>query len=833
MGILTSYLGNQMGSNPSASTGDFLANYFGNQLSNSNNQNPQANVKPESTTISYNDDGTTQVTHKQTIGKDSAPAATMPQPQVQPVAPVMPQSFQQATQQPQPQATPVQGAQPFQNATQASNAPVAPVQPQAQPYTPPQAPQGTFGNMIQAESGGQQYGPNGQILTSPKGAQGIAQIMPATGANPGYGIAPATPQELATPQGNLQFGQRYFEGMYNKFGQDPEKAAAAYNAGPGTIEKAMRQADQSGGTWKDYVPEETKGYLAKVFPEGEKTNKKIGPIIAGIPSSDVGMTPEEQAIHHIALNSGDVNALGMGTYAGDHLIDPATKKAYADEHATQLEKNKLQKEAEKKVQEIVANGGVGMQRALKEEGEEGSYVKAYLFHRLGLTDLAKNEQQKLGAGDMWGQTMVDGKPAWVKYNGQGAPVKGYTESGELTGQQLIKTLNMKGVEQHTGKMQDVTTGNIYYEQTTPMGPRLVDNQGNVYSGSSANLRAYGIGSDVATKNIIQLQTLRNNLLNLPQLEQAKYLAKFNAENGTSYDLPTVVNSQAPMTAGPNQAPITGAQPTAPQAQPGPVQQGVANQTGGTMPQGGPVAPQQAPQQAPVQRPAVPGQAPQAMPGAQAPVQGPSPYPGIPGVGAPPVPFAGESPAAFAARKKIYDEELGKHAAAVAKIKESLPDTMANADNILRTVNDVVNHPGFETNVGLKGVTGYLQLPGTEARNWQAKYQQLKGQEFLDAFKGLKGGGSISDKEGAAATSAIAALNDPGISEEEFKRNSQILTDTVKRGANRARQMAGQEPEVKYMLGDQDDAHKKAAYEWAKSHPNDKRSPEILSKLGVS
>jgi len=72
MGILTSYLGNQMGSNPSASTGDFLANYFGNQLSNSNNQNPQANVKPESTTISYNDDGTTQVTHKQTIGKDSA-----------------------------------------------------------------------------------------------------------------------------------------------------------------------------------------------------------------------------------------------------------------------------------------------------------------------------------------------------------------------------------------------------------------------------------------------------------------------------------------------------------------------------------------------------------------------------------------------------------------------------------------------------------------------------------------------------------------------------------------------------------------------------------------
>ena len=143
------------------------------------------------------------------------------------------------------------------------------------------------------------------------------------------------------------------------------------------------------------------------------------------------------------------------------MIDPATKRAYADEHATQLEKNKMQAEAEKKVQQIVANGGAGMQRALKEEGEEGSYLKAYLFHRLGLTDLAKNEQQKLGAGDMWGQTIVDGKPAWVKYNGQGAPVKGYNSEGELSSKDLINTLNMKGVTQHTGKMQDVTTGEIY------------------------------------------------------------------------------------------------------------------------------------------------------------------------------------------------------------------------------------------------------------------------------------------------------------------------------------------------------------------------------------
>jgi len=866
MGILTSYLGNQMGDNPSSS-GDFLSSYFGQHLANANaNATPQANATPKTTTISTDESGDTTVTQKQTITKDQKEAAQsqmVPPPAInlQPSGGFAPQA--QGPVAPS-QQLPISGSQPFQNAVGGgSNEPQidqakfnaengtnytlpggapqgGPVAPQsAQPYQPPTAPQGTFGRMIQAESGGQQTGPNGQILTSPAGAQGIAQIMPQTAAQPGYGIKPATPQELATPEGNMLFGQRYFEGMYNKFGQDPEKAAAAYNAGPGTIEKAMQQADQQGGTWKDYVPDETKKYLTKVFPAGEETKKKYGAMIAGVPSSDVGMTPEEQAIHHIVLNSGDVNALGMGTYAGSHLLDPATNKAYGDQHATVLNQNKLQKEAETKAQKIVMDGGVGLQRALKDEGEEGSYLKAYLFQRLGLHDLAKNEQQKLGAGDQWAQTMVDGKPSWVKYNGQGAPVKGYTAEGELSSKELINTLNMKGVTQHTGKMQDITNNKIYYEQTTPMGPRLVDNQGQVYTGDSANLRAYGIGSDVATKNILQLQNLRNRLLNEPQIDQAKFLAKFNAENGTNYTLPDVVNSQAPMTAAPNQAPVTGGQPQPAAQAPGAVEQ---NQQGGNAnigAQGGPAVPQAAPAQSPVQGPAVPGQQPaQATTGQQQPGRGPSPTPGIPGTKPPPVPYAGEPPAAFAARKKLYDEEMGKVAAEVGELKTKFPDYQAQVDKTLATIDSVVGTvekpaKGFETNVGVKGITGFLQLPGTEARGWQSKYKQLTGETFLSAFGMLKGGGAISDREGNAATEAQAALKDPGISEEDFRANAKILQDTLKKGINRARLKIGEQPDPKYMTGDQKPEEKKKAYEWARSNPQDPRSRDILDKLGLT
>ena len=98
MGILTSYLGNQIGSNPS-STGDFLADYFGKQLGASAN-NPQANVTPQSTTINYNEDGSADITHKQTVGADNNAQAQSP------VQPVIPQSYQAALQQQQPQVAP-------------------------------------------------------------------------------------------------------------------------------------------------------------------------------------------------------------------------------------------------------------------------------------------------------------------------------------------------------------------------------------------------------------------------------------------------------------------------------------------------------------------------------------------------------------------------------------------------------------------------------------------------------------------------------------------------------------------------------------------------------
>jgi soluble lytic murein transglycosylase-like protein len=83
-------------------------------------------------------------------------------------------------------------------------------------------PEDLFLRLVQQESGW-----NAGAI-SHKGATGLAQLMPGTARKLGV--------DINNPSQNLEGGARYLRQMYDKFGSW-KLALAAYNAGPGAVEK--------------------------------------------------------------------------------------------------------------------------------------------------------------------------------------------------------------------------------------------------------------------------------------------------------------------------------------------------------------------------------------------------------------------------------------------------------------------------------------------------------------------------------------------------------------------------------------------------------------------
>lgn len=82
--------------------------------------------------------------------------------------------------------------------------------------------------LIQQESGGN------PVAVSSKGAVGLTQVMPATGADPGFGVSPL---QNNSPEENVRFGRDYLTAMLRRYPGRPDLALAAYNAGPAVADR--------------------------------------------------------------------------------------------------------------------------------------------------------------------------------------------------------------------------------------------------------------------------------------------------------------------------------------------------------------------------------------------------------------------------------------------------------------------------------------------------------------------------------------------------------------------------------------------------------------------
>lgn len=108
----------------------------------------------------------------------------------------------------------------------------------------------------QSESGNRERDASGRLITSKAGALGKMQVMPGTNTDPGFGVKPAKDGSDAE---RTRVGRDYLAAMLKRYGNDPAKAWAAYNAGPGAVDDAIA----GGGDWLSRLPAETQGYVKK------------------------------------------------------------------------------------------------------------------------------------------------------------------------------------------------------------------------------------------------------------------------------------------------------------------------------------------------------------------------------------------------------------------------------------------------------------------------------------------------------------------------------------------------------------------------------------------
>jgi hypothetical protein len=114
-----------------------------------------------------------------------------------------------------------------------------------------------------------------------------------------------------------------------------------------------------------------------------------------------------------------------------------------------------------------------------------------------------------------------------------------------------------------------------------------------------------------------------------------------------------------------------------------------------------------------------------------------------------------------------------------KAMQKTLDTASYMDDLLEKVK---THPGRSYATGKSSILP--KVPGTEPANFQVLLDQLQGQQFMQAYETLKGGGQITEVEGRKATEAMARMN-PRQTEESFLQGVSEFQNIVRAAKERA------------------------------------------------
>lgn len=704
----------------------------------------------------------------------------------------------------------------------------------ANPMTPtvsgPAIPQAYNEFTARMESGANpNIGYHDQSKSSAYGTYGITQpqYQEIQRQNPQFANRPITslsPQEQG--QANMTSRDVYARQLQAK-GLDPSeeniRMAHLLGAGgtnqylrDGTFNQAAIDANRGEENLRRMVEQRRAGPVAPQ-PQGRPQT-----MIAGQPSSDVGLTPTEQAIAQQARTPGfnpaepapswmDMTIANqndpkrMYAMVGDPNLPPGVQDA-AKQRALGFDQQEQQKIETQKMLQGFAQGDPkatsDVMKAIRQKSESGSYVKAVLYSQLGLRELAAGEQAKLSSGT-FSKAIMDGQP-YMTETKNGAIIRAWDAKGTPAGDDALARINAAGTPQGTaqygftggvgvvnenGQTYEVRqrtnniTGNV--ENVYVTGPK----RGQIYSGealpmdksvmTAASKMDYGVISKYrerfGTDAIAALSQMQKDRGPMTQPEQEEFLNRYQfmtppagiGRPGQGQPQPPPVQT-APVQGVPT-VPTVPQRPVAPTAPP---QAQMPPPPPGARP-----APAQpvSPQQAAAQPPAAPPPPPAASTSAQVQSQ-PA------GVSGYPVRGLNESENVYKARLDTYLTQAKEIAKSQAKVIDKDIQKEYYAKEVFPFVNDLRNlidaGTGSGAGAAVDSTLGFfgVSTPGANAIAATAPLSQ-KILMQVERFEGPQ-----SDIDVKSYKEAAGKLADPNVPTAQKQAAFNTIISIMKRNA---------------------------------------------------
>ena len=344
---------------------------------------------------------------------------------------------------------------------------------------------------------GNPSGPGLQMpQTTPAAPAPVAPVAPAAPAP----VAPVAPAVSALPQAmQMPSTQPMAPTNYNPAPSAPPQAVPAMNINelqsqPATLPQQTQQIQNAGLTNEPSAPVTGAAPVNpyQAIPTPVTQPQPPQPQMAG-----PGLQPNAQSqavfddpLNHFIQNQNNPKAMANLAYGGD--THPLIRAASATQAGETIQHRNNMDKAQEQVENAIQNKDQDALAKIiaQRNSDKGSYLKAYLFHRFGMNDLAAEEQEKLGAGKKWVSAVgPGGERAAIQISRDGLPLQGIGQNGQsLKSNDLVNyATGGAGVKAHVG------LGNVINSQ-------MKDEQGNAIAGRVVTREINGITNTFVESN---------------------------------------------------------------------------------------------------------------------------------------------------------------------------------------------------------------------------------------------------------------------------------------------------------------------------------------------